>query len=69
VNVGCSCEHLFDHTHHVLSSKGNTTFRSTRLFGGPDSTAMYGLARSFSVMPGDKITAKVYAKYVDSSDP
>jgi RHS repeat-associated protein len=50
-------------------NEGNTTFRSTRLLGGSDSTNMYGLAKSFSVMPGDKITAKVYAKYVDSSDP
>jgi RHS repeat-associated protein len=62
-------EPLFDHTHHVPGGEANTTFRSTRLLGGSDSTAMYGLAKSFSVMPGDKITAAVYAKYVDSNDP
>jgi RHS repeat-associated protein len=62
-------ERLFDHTHRVPGNSGNATFRSTRLLGASDPTAMYGLAKSFSVMPGDKITAKVYAKYVDSSAP
>jgi RHS repeat-associated protein len=62
-------ERMFDHTHHVPGDQGNTTFRSTRLLGGSDPAAVYGLAKSLSVMPGDMITAKVYAKYVDSNDP
>jgi RHS repeat-associated protein len=63
-------ERLFDHTHRTEGNLNNTTFRSTRLLGGGgDSTAIYGLAKSFSVMPGDKITAKVYAKYVDANAP
>jgi RHS repeat-associated protein len=39
------------------------------LLGGSDSNAIYGLAKTLSVMPGDKITAKVYAKYVDANAP
>lgn len=62
-------ERLFDHTHRTAGNQGNTTFRSTRLLGGTDSIAMYGLAKSLSVMPGDKITAKVFAKYVDATAP
>jgi RHS repeat-associated protein len=62
-------ERLFDHTHRTAGNQGNTTFRSTRLLGGSDSNAIYGLAKTLSVMPGDKINAKVYAKYVDTSAP
>jgi RHS repeat-associated protein len=62
-------ERLFDHTHRTAGNQGNTTWRSTRLLGGSDSNAIYGLAKTLSVMPGDKITAKVYAKYVDASAP
>ncbi len=61
-------QRLFDYMHRTTSGQGNTTFRSTRLAGG-NTNAVYGLAKSFSVMPGDKITARVQAKYVDTSDP
>lgn len=61
-------QRLFDYTHRTTSGHTNTTFRSTRLVGG-NSNAVYGLAKSFSVMPGDKIAARVQAKYVDTSDP
>jgi hypothetical protein len=40
-----------------------TTGYAERLSGGTNER--YGLARSISVMPGDKITAEVYAKYID----
>jgi RHS repeat-associated protein len=62
-------ERLFDHTHRMAGNQGNTTWRSTRLLGGSDSNAIYGLAKTLSVMPGDKITAKVFAKYIDTSAP
>src|SRR5690606_13223151 len=40
------------------------TFKSMRLMGG-NSTEVYGLAKSLSVMPGDVIRMEVYAKYLD----
>ena len=60
-------QELFDHTHRTTDGAGNTTYRSTRLVGG-GTNATYGLAKSISVMPGDKVTAEVHAKYVDTND-
>lgn len=51
---------LFDHT-----NTGETKY-AIRLTGTTVET--YGLARSMSVMPGDKIKAEVFAKYVDLSE-
>jgi RHS repeat-associated protein len=48
---------IFDHTN------GSATGYAQRLSGGTNER--YGLARSLSVMPGDKITAEAWAKYVD----
>jgi RHS repeat-associated protein len=48
---------IFDHT------DAGTTYYSTRLNGRPNER--YGLAKSFSVMPGDTINTSVFAKYVD----
>ena len=55
---------LFDHT-----SDGTTgpTYNSTRLTGG-NTNAIYGLAKSLSVMPGDTIKMKELAKYLDPDD-
>jgi RHS repeat-associated protein len=50
---------LFDHT-----NQGSTKF-AIRLTGTAEET--YGLAQSVSVMPGDKIKAEAYAKYLDPS--
>jgi RHS repeat-associated protein len=61
-------EPLFDRTHRTEAGHDNVTFRSTRLLGG-NTNSIYGLAKSFSVMPGDKITADVHVKYVDTNDP
>jgi RHS repeat-associated protein len=52
---------LFDHT------AASTTQYAVRLTGTPQET--YGLARSISVVPGDKLSTEVYAKYVDLSQP
>lgn len=48
---------LFDHT-----NTGDTKY-AVRLTGTEEE--MYGLARSISVMPGDKVKASVFAKYID----
>jgi RHS repeat-associated protein len=53
--------YAFDHTSGVAPT--TTTGYAERLSGGDNER--YGLARSISVMPGDKITAEVYAKYID----
>jgi RHS repeat-associated protein len=53
--------YAFDHTNGVAPT--TTTGYAERLSGGTNER--YGLARSISVMPGDKITAEVYAKYID----
>ncbi|MCZ8215973.1 MAG: hypothetical protein O9262_07020, partial [Cyclobacteriaceae bacterium] len=55
---------LFDHTH--APGVGSTHY-AMRLSGTPQET--YGLARSIAVMPGDVISAEVFAKYVDLSQP
>ncbi|NBW34920.1 MAG: hypothetical protein EBR30_07860 [Cytophagia bacterium] len=55
---------LFDHTH--APGVGSTHY-AMRLSGTPQET--YGLARSIAVMPGDVISAEVFAKYVDLNDP
>jgi RHS repeat-associated protein len=52
---------LFDHT------TTSTTQYAVRLTGTQQET--YGLARSLAVVPGDKIKAEVFAKYVDLSQP
>ncbi len=49
---------IFDHTN------AGGTFYSTRLTGGT-TNAITGLAKSLSVMPGDKIDIEVFAKYLD----
>jgi RHS repeat-associated protein len=49
---------IFDHTN------AGGTYYSTRLTGGT-TNAKFGLAKSLSVMPGDKIDIEVYAKYLD----
>ncbi|HEY9008866.1 MAG TPA: hypothetical protein VIM75_22175, partial [Ohtaekwangia sp.] len=55
---------LFDHTHRIPGNQNQTTYYSTRLTGG-NTNAVYGLAKSLSVMPGDVIRAEVYAKYIN----
>ena len=50
---------IFDHTNSV------TTFYSTRLTG--TANERIGLAKSLSVMPGDKIDIEVFAKYLDTN--
>ncbi|MFM7329593.1 MAG: RHS repeat-associated core domain-containing protein, partial [Bacteroidota bacterium] len=50
---------LFDRTN------GTTAGYSQRLNGSADEK--YGIARSLAVMPGDVITAEVYAKYADAN--
>lgn len=52
---------LFDHTYDGTTGD---TYYSTRLIGG-NTNAIYGLAKSLSVMPGDTIKMEVYAKYLD----
>ncbi len=49
---------IFDHTN------AGSTYYSTRLTGGT-TNAIQGLAKSLSVMPGDKIDIEVFAKYLD----
>lgn len=51
---------LFDHTNV------GPTFYSTRLTGA-NTNAVYGLAKSLSVMPGDVINVEVYAKYLETN--
>jgi RHS repeat-associated protein len=46
-------------------TNGSADGYAQRLSGGLNEK--YGIGRSISVMPGDKITAEVYAKYVDSN--
>jgi RHS repeat-associated protein len=53
--------YAFDHTNGGAPT--TTTGYAERLSGGTNER--YGLARSISVMPGDKITAEVFAKYID----
>src|SRR5690606_8103499 len=52
--------HLFDHTNG--SAPNTTPGYALRLNGSENEK--FGLARSLSVMPGDKINIEVYAKYV-----
>ena len=52
---------LFDHT-----DSGSVYTYSQLLHGG--SNSQVGLAKSFSVMPGDTLRAEVYAKYYNVSD-
>lgn len=52
---------LFDHTHDGTTGQ---TYYSTRLTGG-NTNAIYRLAKFLSVMPGDTIKMKVFAKYLD----
>jgi len=52
---------LWDHT-----NLGATRY-ATRLTGG-GTNATYGLAKSLSVMPGDVVNMKVYAKYLDTNN-
>jgi RHS repeat-associated protein len=70
--------YLFDHTNNAetpepVNTGGNPPDPdqiyepdgyATRLTGG-NTNAKYGLAKSLSVMQGDLVNAKVYAKYVD----
>ena len=70
--------YLFDHTNNAetpepINTGGNPPDAdqiyepdgyATRLIGG-NTNAKYGLAKSLSVMQGDVVNAKVYAKYVD----
>jgi RHS repeat-associated protein len=58
-------QRMFDHTHRQNPSA--VTYKSTRLTGG-NTNAIYGLAKSLSVMPGDRIKIRVHAKYVDAND-
>jgi hypothetical protein len=43
------------------------TYYATRLTGG-NTNAIYGLAKSISVMPGDVIRTEVFAKYIDTNN-
>jgi RHS repeat-associated protein len=54
---------LFDHTSADKTAMPGKTYYATRLSGTAQERV--GLARSLSVMPGDKVTMEVYAKYVD----
>jgi RHS repeat-associated protein len=54
----------FDHSHRMAGGASNTTQYATRLTGG-NTNATIGLAKSLSVMPGDKIDVEVFAKYLD----
>ena len=51
---------LFDHTND------GSTHNAVRLMGG-QTTEVYGLARSLSVMPGDTLRLEVFAKYLDTN--
>jgi hypothetical protein len=53
---------LFDHT------DGGGTYNAVRLMGG-NTTEVYGLAKSLSVMPGDTLRLEVFAKYLDTNTP
>jgi RHS repeat-associated protein len=55
---------IFDRTHRTPEGATNVTFYSTRLTGA-NTNAVHGLAKSISVMPGDKIDVEVFAKYLD----
>jgi RHS repeat-associated protein len=55
---------LYDHTYNNTTG---STYYATRLTGG-NTNAVYGLAKSLSVMPGDTVKAEVFAKYLDYSD-
>jgi RHS repeat-associated protein len=55
---------LYDHTYNNTTGG---TYYATRLTGG-NTNAIYGLAKSLSVMPGDTVKAEVFAKYIDYSD-
>ncbi|HTJ48152.1 MAG TPA: hypothetical protein VL443_01780 [Cyclobacteriaceae bacterium] len=54
--------YLVDHTN---DTNGLPSGNAMRLSGGTNERE--GLAKSIAVMPGDKITMEVYAKYVDPS--
>lgn len=54
-------EPIFDKTNGTTG-----TYYATRLTGGT-TNAIYGLAKSISVMPGDVVNMEVYAKYVDTN--
>jgi len=55
--------HLFDRTNGV--SPSSIPGYAVRLNG--TSNEKYGLARSFAVLPGDKVKAEVYAKFIDNN--
>lgn len=60
----------YDHARKVRTplfdkTNGTATGYAQRLNGSANER--YGLARSLSVMPGDKINIEVYAKYVDAN--
>ncbi|PZR05605.1 MAG: hypothetical protein DI539_24860, partial [Flavobacterium psychrophilum] len=57
--------HLFDHTNGVNPS--TTLGYSIRLNGSDNERN--GIARSLSVMPGDKIDMQVFGKYYDPNTP
>ncbi|MEJ0055862.1 MAG: hypothetical protein WDN75_09560 [Bacteroidota bacterium] len=54
---------IFDHTYNSGTAP-NSTY-SVRLSGAPNEKV--GLAKSLSVMPGDKISIEVFAKYVSGT--
>ncbi len=59
---------LFDHTKgDRLSVPSNTPGYSIRLNGSPNERN--GIARSMSVMPGDKIDMQVFGKFIDPNTP
>lgn len=62
-NVRKVSSHLFDRTNDA--NPITVSGFAQRLSGGPNER--YELARSLSVMPGDKIRAEVYAKYADKN--
>jgi len=57
--------HIFDRTNGTVPTV--TPGYSQRLSGS--ATEKIGLARSLSVMPGDKLQLEVFAKYFDASNP
>ncbi len=57
--------HIFDRTNGTAPTV--TPGYSQRLSGS--ATEKIGLARSLSVMPGDKLQLEVFAKYFDASNP
>ncbi|SHG40728.1 RHS repeat-associated core domain-containing protein [Chryseolinea serpens] len=58
---------LYDHTYPETTPVAGKTYNAIRLNGTTNERK--GLAKSLSVMPGDKVKMEVYAKYLDLARP